>query len=95
MRYNVLTFVTNTQNQYAAAVNSTYPDNLKGAKFKYHQLLANFQNASDVLVAAVKIVDEYGNPLSGYDEIVDNTPEPEPEPEPQPEPEEPTEPEGE
>lgn len=79
MKYNVLTFVTNTENQYAAAVNSTYDDNLKGAKVKYHQLLAAFENADDVLVASVKIVDEYGNGLDGFDEIVDNTPEPEPE----------------
>ncbi len=79
MKYNVLTFVTNTQNQYAAAVNSTYDDNLKGAKVKYHQLLAAFENADDVLVASVRIVDEYGNGLDGFDEIVDNRPEPEPE----------------
>lgn len=91
MKYNVLTFVTNDQNQYAAAVNSTFDDNLKGAKVKYHQLLANFENASDVLVASVKIVDEYGNQMSGYDEVVDNRPEPEPEPEPTPD----VEPEGE
>lgn len=79
MKYNVLTFVTNTQNQYAAAVNSTYDDNLKGAKVNYHQLLAAFENADDVLVASVKIVDEYGNRVDGFDEIVDNTPKPEPE----------------
>ena len=79
MNYNVLTFVTNTENQYAAAVNSTYDDNLKGAKVKYLQLLAAFEHADDVLVASVKIVDEYGNRLDGFDEIVDNTPEPEPE----------------
>lgn len=86
MKYNVLTFITNTAGQYAAAVNATY-DNFKGAKVKYHQLLAAFENADDVLVAAVKITDEYGNYMSGFDEVVDNRPEPEPEPTPEPTPE--------
>ena len=79
MKYSVLKFVTNTQGQYQATVDSTYVDNLKGAKAKYHSLMATFENAADVLVASVRIVDEYGNQLSGYDEIIDNTPEPEPE----------------
>lgn len=87
MTYNVLKFVTNTSGQYQAVVDSTYNDNLKGAKVKYHSLMATLENAADVLVASVRIVDEYGNQLSGYDEIIDNTPEPEPDPEPTPEPE--------
>lgn len=82
MRYNVIKFVTNTQNQYQVAVDSTY-DSLKGARVKYHQLLAALGNASDVLVASVRITDEYGNFIPGFDEIIDNRPEPEPEPEPE------------
>ena len=91
MKYNVLKFVTNTQNQYQAVVDSTFSD-FKGARVKYHSLMATLANAADVLVASVRIVDEYGNPMSGYDEVIDNRPEPEPEPEseptPEPEPEE-------
>lgn len=79
MKHNILTFITNTQNQYVAAVNSTFVDNLKGAKVKYHQLLASFENANDVLVAVVMLVDDYGNQLDGYREVIDNRPEPEPE----------------
>lgn len=79
MKHNILTFITNTQNQYVAAVNSTFVDNLKGAKVKYHQLLASLENANDVLVAVVMLVDDYGNQLDGYREVIDNRPEPEPE----------------
>lgn len=86
MKYNVLKFVTNTQGQYQAVVDSTF-DDFKGARVKYHSLLAALANAPDVLVASVRIVDEYGNPMFGYDEVIDNRPEPEPEPEPTPEPE--------
>lgn len=89
MKYNVLKFITNTAGQYSATVDSTF-ENLDGAKVKYHQSLASLINAPDVLVAVVQIVDEYGNLMSGFREVVDHTPEPEPEPEPTPE-----EPEGE
>lgn len=79
MKHNILTFITNTQNQYVADVNSTFVDNLKAAKVKYHQLLASLENANDVLVAVVMLVDDYGNQLDGYREVIDNRPEPEPE----------------
>ena len=89
MKYNVLKFITNTAGQYSATVDSTF-ENLDGAKVKYHQSLAALINAEDVLVAVCQIVDEYGNLISGFREVVDHTPEPEPEPEPEPTPEEPT-----
>ena len=91
MKYNVLQFITNTQNQYSASVAATF-DDFDKAKVNYHQTLATLHNAEDVLVAVVKIVDEFGNPMDGFREVVDHTPEPEPEPEPTPEEEETEEP---
>lgn len=71
MKFNVLQFVRNTQGAYSAEVVATY-DNVDGAKVKYHQLLASLHNASDVLYASARIVNEYGNEVSGYFEIVDH-----------------------
>lgn len=93
MKYNVESYITNTSDQYVAKVEATYDDNLEGAAVKYHQLLSTYHNAPDVLVAVVKIVDEFGNPMDNFREEVDHRPEPEPEPEPTPEPT--PEPEGE
>lgn len=93
MKYNVEQYVTNNQDQYSASIVATYDDNLEGAAVQYHQLLTALHNAADVKVAVVKIVDEFGNPIDGFREVVDHTPEPEPEPTPEPTPEEPEEPE--
>ena len=71
MKYNVLQFIENTQNQYSASVVATY-DNLKGAIVKYHQLLAALHNASDVLHATVKIENEYGREVAGFIELINN-----------------------
>lgn len=71
MKYNVLQFVKNTQNQYSASVAATY-DNLKGASVKYHQLLAALYNASDVAQATVKIENEYGREVAGFIELINN-----------------------
>ena len=87
MKFNVLQFITNTQNQYSASVAATF-DDFDKAKVNYHQTLATLHNAEDVLIGVVKIVDEFGNPMDGFREVVDHTPEPEPEPEPEPTPEE-------
>ena len=73
MKFNVLKFVRNTQGAYSAEVVATY-DNVDGAKVKYHQLLASLHNADDVLSASVKLVNEYGNEVSGYFEMVDHRP---------------------
>lgn len=96
MKYNIEKFTTNTAGAYSAAVIATFED-LEKAKVNYHQNLATLHNASDVLIAVVIIVDEYGNIMPGFREVVDHTPTPEPEPEPEPEnPEDNTaEPEGE
>lgn len=71
MKYNVLSFVTNTSNQYSASVVATY-DNIDGAKVKYHQLLASLHNASDVKTASVLIVNQYGREVGGYFEMVNH-----------------------
>lgn len=71
MKYNVLSFITNTSNQYVASVVATY-DNLKGATVKYHQLLADLNNASDVAQATVKIENEYGREVAGFIELINN-----------------------
>lgn len=91
MKYNVEKYVTNTQGQYSASVAATF-DDVKKAKKNYHLSLASYYDAADVLVAVVKIVDEYGNPLDDFREVVDNAPEPEPE---ESEPEEPEQNQGE
>lgn len=71
MKYNVVEFIRNTANAYTAKVTATY-DELEGAAVKYHQDLAAFHNASDVLLATVKIEDEYGHEVEGYFEVVDH-----------------------
>ena len=78
MKYNIEKFITNTQGQYSATVAATFEDFDK-AKVNYHQSLAALHNAEDVLMAVVKIVDEFGNNMDGFREVVDHTPEPEPE----------------
>lgn len=82
MKYNVEKYITNTQNQYSATIAATF-DSFDSAKVNYHQSLAVLHNADDVLIAVVKIVDEYGNNMDGFREVVDHTPEPEPEPTPE------------
>mgnify|MGYP007022365312 CR=1 FL=1 len=72
MKYNILKYVTNIKEQYSASVSATF-DNLDSAKVNYHSTLANLHNASDVKLACVKIVTEYGFDVEGYSEIVDHT----------------------
>lgn len=74
MKYNVLSFITNTQNEYSASVDATYDNNIDSAKVKYHQRLAALHNTDDVLFASVKLVNEYGNEVAGYFEMVDHRP---------------------
>lgn len=72
MKHNVVEFIRNTANGYVAKVAATY-DNLESAAVKYHQDLATFHNASDVLVATVKIEDEFGHEVDGFFEVVDHS----------------------
>ena len=75
MKYNVIQFVTNTKGAYGVKVNSTN-STLKAAKVNYFSDAKSLVNATDVLTAVVKIVDEFGNDIQGYREVIDNTPEP-------------------
>jgi hypothetical protein len=75
MKYNVIQFVTNTKGAYGVKVNSTN-STLKAAKVNYFSDAKTLVNATDVLTAVVKIVDEFGNDIPGYREVIDNTPEP-------------------
>ena len=77
--YNVIDFITNTSGQYAANVVSTH-DNLSSAKVQYHQLCASLENADDVRYATVEIVNEYGNRVADFYEIIDHRVAAEPEP---------------
>ena len=86
MKYNILKFVTNAQGQYQAVVAATF-ENFVSARTNYFSTATTFSNADDVLVAVIKMVDEYGNDVPGFRVVIDNTPAPEPEPEPTPEPE--------
>ena len=75
MKYNVIQFVTNTKGEYGIKVNST-STSLKSAKVNYFNDAKTLVNATDVLTAVIKIVDEFGNDIPGYREVIDNTPEP-------------------
>ena len=75
MTYYLTKLLTNTQGQDGSSI-AVYPD-LDKAKVGYHQILATFINADDVLHAVVSIMDYNGTIVMR--EIVDHTPEPEPE----------------
>ena len=85
MRYYIIKLLTNTAGQDASSVSVFIDDENKTARDKalvhYHQTLANFHNASDVLYAVVQMVNEIGN--CEIMEKVDHRPAPEPEPEPE------------
>ena len=84
MKYYVVKLLTNTQGQDGSSV--TVYASEKDARVEYHNTLAAYHNADDVLYAVVQIENELGNCV--IMEIVDHKPTPEPEPE---EPVEPTE----
>ena len=74
--FNVINFISN---QYVANFVATY-DNLSDAKVHYHQLCASLENADDVRYATVEIVNEYGNRVADFYEIIDHRAAAEPEP---------------
>jgi hypothetical protein len=78
MKYYVVKLLTNTEGQDGSSVTAYSSE--KDARVEYHNTLAAFHNAEDVLYAIVQIVNEYGN--CEIMEIVDHKPAPEPEPEP-------------
>ena len=85
MKYYIVKLLTNTSGQDAPSVTVFTDDENKTARDKalvhYHQTLANFHNADDVLYAIVQIVNEIGN--CEIMEKVDHRPTPEPEPTPE------------
>lgn len=76
MKYYVVKLLTNTAGQDGSSV-STFSSE-KDARVEYHNTLAAYHNAADVLYAVVQIVNELGN--CEIMEIVDHKPAPEPEP---------------
>ena len=75
MKYYVIKLLTNTAGQDAPSVD-VYATR-EQALVAYHNTLAAYHNAEDVLYAVTMIVNEYGN--VEIKEIVDHKPEPEPE----------------
>ena len=74
MKYYLVKLLTNTEGQDASTVN-VY-ETKDAALVAYHNTLAAFHNAEDVLYAVVQIVNELGN--AEIMEIVNHKPEPEP-----------------
>lgn len=81
MKYYLVKLLTNTQGQDGSSIDVYTDSEDKSAKDKalvaYHNTLAAFHNAADVLYAVVEIVTESGGVETV--EIVDHRPEPEPE----------------
>lgn len=78
MKYYLVKILTNAAGQDGTTI-AVY-DELSKAQVAYHNTLASFHNAADVLYAVVEILDEYGNivgGVNGYKEIVDHRPAPE------------------
>ena len=80
-RYYLVKMVVNTAGQDAPLIDAYL--NRDDALTSYHNILAAYYNADDVLYAIVQIIDIHGNIL--FSEIVDKVPVPEPEPTPEPE----------
>lgn len=72
--YYLIKLLTNTQGQDGSSI-AVYSTKDK-ALVAYHQTLASFHNASDVLFAVVEIQNNIGN--VEIKEIVDHRPAPEP-----------------
>ena len=75
MKFYLVKLLTNTKGQDGSGI-AVY-ESRNGALVAYHQTLANFHNADDVLYAAVEILNENGVVIQS--EIVDHRPAPEPE----------------
>ena len=75
MKYYLIKLLTNTAGQDGSSI-SVFTEKDK-ALVSYHQTLATFHNAADVLFAVVQVVNENGNAL--IMETVDHRQTPEPE----------------
>ena len=56
------------------SIDSEWPDNLKGAKVKYHDVCKNLWNANEVLDAYVCIVDSQMDVVEQYKEYIHHEP---------------------
>lgn len=75
MKFYLIKLLTNDKGQDGSSI-SVF-DTYENALVSYHQTLATYHNAQDVLHAVVQITNYVGNVM--IMEIVDHTPEPEPE----------------
>lgn len=73
-KYYLIKELTNNQGQDGSTI-AKY-DDLDSAIVAYHNTLASYHNADDVLYAVVQIHDFYGRVVGGYIETVDHRPEP-------------------
>ena len=69
-KYYLIKELTNAQGQDGSTI-SKY-DTLESAVVAYHNTLASYHNAQDVLYAVVQIHDGYGRVVGGYTETVDH-----------------------
>ena len=69
-KYYLIKELTNAQGQDGSTI-SKY-DTLESAVVAYHNTLASYHNAQDVLYAVVQIHDGYGRVVGGYIETVDH-----------------------
>lgn len=81
-KWYVVKLITNMAGQDADPAGTVFKDRTQ-ALVNYHNTLAAFHNASDVMYAVVELQSYNGN--VEMKEIVDHIPAPEPEPEPEPE----------
>lgn len=77
MKFYLIKLLTNDKGQDGSSI--AVFDTYEKALVSYHQTLATYHNAQDVLHAVVQITNYVGNVM--IMEIVDHTPEPTPEPE--------------
>lgn len=71
MKYAVINVVNGN-----FAIVSEHGDNLRAAKFAFHQRCAVLENADDVITAEVKIMDENLDNTEGYKEFIHHGEEP-------------------
>lgn len=76
-KFYLIKELTNAQGQDSSTISVYENEDIEVAKnnaiVAYHNTLASFHNAQDVLYAVVQIHDSYGRVLGGYSETVDHS----------------------